>query len=308
MSVELIAERVGLDYARDGNATVAIQDFSLRMTESEFITVVGPSGCGKSSFLNLVAGFLQPTRGKLLLEGASIRGPGADRGVVFQEHALFPWMTVERNIGYGHARQRRRARGNPAHRQRVAGDDRVAAVRERLSQGTLRRHEAARRHRARARHAAEDAPDGRAVCGAGCADAPLPAGGTGSFIPGKEGKKRIDSVYAAVFARDDWVAKNPKTVEATLRALKNGAEWLEANRDAAAEIVAKDINIPKPIVLGTFDKIFNQVHMSSEWANEFTEKSTYLHGLKELKTAPTAKDVIDVRPLKAVCAACVKGM
>ena len=101
MSVELIAERVGLDYARDGNATVAIQDFSLRMTESEFITVVGPSGCGKSSFLNLVAGFLQPTRGKLLLEGASIRGPGADRGVVFQEHALFPWMTVERNIGYG---------------------------------------------------------------------------------------------------------------------------------------------------------------------------------------------------------------
>jgi NitT/TauT family transport system ATP-binding protein len=101
MSVELIAERVGLDYARDGNATVAIQDFSLRMTESEFITVVGPSGCGKSSFLNLVAGFLQPTRGKLLLEGAAIRGPGADRGVVFQEHALFPWMTVERNIGYG---------------------------------------------------------------------------------------------------------------------------------------------------------------------------------------------------------------
>jgi NitT/TauT family transport system substrate-binding protein len=131
---------------------------------------------------------------------------------------------------------------------------------------------------------------------------------TDSFIPGKEGKKRIDSVYAAVFARDDWVAKNPKTVEATLRALKNGAEWLEANRDAAAEIVAKDINIPKPIVLGTFDKIFNQVHMSSDWANEFTEKSTYLHGLKELKTAPTAKDVIDVRPLKAVCAACVKGM
>jgi hypothetical protein len=48
--------------------------------------------------------------------------------------------------------------------------------------------------------------------------------------------------------------------------------------------------------------------MSSDWANEFTEKSTYLHGLKELKTAPTAKDVIDVRPLKAVCAACVKGM
>lgn len=101
MSVELVAENVGLDYARDGKSTVAVKDFSLRITESEFMTVVGPSGCGKSSFLNLVAGFLQPTRGTLLLEGSPIRGPGADRGVVFQEHALFPWMTVERNIGYG---------------------------------------------------------------------------------------------------------------------------------------------------------------------------------------------------------------
>ena len=131
---------------------------------------------------------------------------------------------------------------------------------------------------------------------------------TDSFIPGKEGKKRIDSVYAAVFARDDFVAKNPQTVQATLRALKNGAEWMEANKDAAADIVAKDINIPKPIVLGTFAKIHNQVYMSSDWAKEFDEKAVYLHGLKELKTVTTAKDVIDVRPLKAVCAACVKGM
>jgi NitT/TauT family transport system ATP-binding protein len=100
MSVELIAERVGLDYARDGNATVTIQDFSLRMTESEFITVVGPSGCGKSSFLNLVAGFLQPTRGKLLLEGAAIRGPGADRAWCSRARP-FSRMTVARSIGYG---------------------------------------------------------------------------------------------------------------------------------------------------------------------------------------------------------------
>jgi NitT/TauT family transport system ATP-binding protein len=101
MSVELIADKVGLDFARAENRTVALTDFSLRITESEFITVFGPSGCGKSSFLNLVAGFIKPTRGSLLLNGAPIRGPGADRGVVFQEHALFPWMTVERNIAYG---------------------------------------------------------------------------------------------------------------------------------------------------------------------------------------------------------------
>ena len=131
---------------------------------------------------------------------------------------------------------------------------------------------------------------------------------TESFVPGKEGKKRIDSVYAAVFARDDFVAKNPQTVQAALRALKNGAEWLEANRDAAADIVGKEINIPKPIVLGTFAKIFNQVTMSADWAKEFDEKARYLHGLKELKSLTSAKDVIDVRPLKAVCPTCVKGM
>jgi NitT/TauT family transport system ATP-binding protein len=101
VTVELVADGVGLEYARDGNATVALADFTARITESQFVTVVGPSGCGKSSFLNLVAGFIQPTRGRLLLNGAPIRGPGADRGVVFQEHALFPWMTVERNIAYG---------------------------------------------------------------------------------------------------------------------------------------------------------------------------------------------------------------
>jgi NitT/TauT family transport system ATP-binding protein len=101
VSVELVAEQVGLDYTRDGNRTVALTEFTVRITESEFVTVVGPSGCGKSTFLNLVAGFLQPTRGSLLLNGAPIVKPGADRGVVFQEHALFPWMTVERNIAYG---------------------------------------------------------------------------------------------------------------------------------------------------------------------------------------------------------------
>ena len=101
MTVELVADGVGLEYSRGHTSTVALADFTARITESQFITVAGPSGCGKSSFLNLVAGFIQPTRGRLLLDGAPIKGPGADRGVVFQEHALFPWMTVERNIAYG---------------------------------------------------------------------------------------------------------------------------------------------------------------------------------------------------------------
>ncbi|MGG5807833.1 ABC transporter ATP-binding protein [Falsiroseomonas sp. CW058] len=100
MSTELAARGLWLEYGGRGG-TVALEDIDLTVREGEFVSIVGPSGCGKSSFLNLVAGFLQPSRGTLLLDGAPIRAPGADRGVVFQEHALFPWMTVERNIGYG---------------------------------------------------------------------------------------------------------------------------------------------------------------------------------------------------------------
>ena len=131
---------------------------------------------------------------------------------------------------------------------------------------------------------------------------------TDSFVAGKEGKKRIDGIYAAVFASDDFVKKNPKTVQAALRALKNAAEWLEANRDEAATIVGKDINIPKPVVLATFSKIHNDVTMSSDWAKEFDEKAHYLADIKELKKVTTAKEVFDPAPLKQACAACVKGL
>jgi ABC-type nitrate/sulfonate/bicarbonate transport system substrate-binding protein len=131
---------------------------------------------------------------------------------------------------------------------------------------------------------------------------------TDSFVAGKEGKKRIDGVYAAVFASDDFVRKNPKTVQAALRALKNAGEWLEANRDEAAEIVGKDINIPKPVVLATFSKIRNDVSMTADWAAEFDEKARYLAELKELKKLTSAKEVFDPKPLKDACPSCVKGL
>lgn len=101
MTSKLLAENVWLEYGDDGNKITALQNIDLSIQDGELITIVGPSGCGKSSFLNLVAGFMTPSRGKLELESLAIRGPGADRGVVFQEHALFSWMTVRQNIGYG---------------------------------------------------------------------------------------------------------------------------------------------------------------------------------------------------------------
>ena len=84
-----------------GEYVLALDGLSLDVDEGEFLTVVGPSGCGKSTFLHIVAGLIQPTSGRILLDGRPVRGPGADRGMVFQEFAILPWRTVESNIGHG---------------------------------------------------------------------------------------------------------------------------------------------------------------------------------------------------------------
>ena len=84
-----------------GQHITAIQDVSLEVSEGELVTIVGPSGCGKTTLLNVVAGFIPPTRGEVLLDGRLVQGPGPDRGVVFQSFALFPWKTVRDNVGFG---------------------------------------------------------------------------------------------------------------------------------------------------------------------------------------------------------------
>jgi NitT/TauT family transport system ATP-binding protein len=84
-----------------GERVEALRDASLEVAAGEFVTVVGPSGCGKSTLLNILAGLLMPTDGRVLCDGVPIRGPARNRGVVFQEHAVMPWRTVERNIGHG---------------------------------------------------------------------------------------------------------------------------------------------------------------------------------------------------------------
>ncbi len=84
----------------------AIRDASLEVGEGEFAALIGPSGCGKSTLLYLVAGFLRPSGGTLSLDGRPITGPGPDRGIVFQDYSLFPWLTVEQNIRFGPNAQR----------------------------------------------------------------------------------------------------------------------------------------------------------------------------------------------------------
>ena len=80
---------------------VALKDIDLEIESGQFVCLLGPSGCGKSTLLNAVAGFSLPTSGTITTDGKVVAQPGPDRGMVFQEYALFPWMTVEQNVGFG---------------------------------------------------------------------------------------------------------------------------------------------------------------------------------------------------------------
>jgi NitT/TauT family transport system ATP-binding protein len=80
---------------------VALDGIDLTIRQDEFVSIVGPSGCGKSTLLYLLGGFLEPTAGEILVDGKPVKGPGPDRGVVFQHFALFPWKTVMGNVEYG---------------------------------------------------------------------------------------------------------------------------------------------------------------------------------------------------------------
>lgn len=88
-------------YPTKNGVVKALENITFDVKPGEFVSIIGPSGCGKTTLLNIVAGFIQPTSGKVLVDGEEVRGPGPDRGVIFQQYAVFPWLTVYENVEFG---------------------------------------------------------------------------------------------------------------------------------------------------------------------------------------------------------------
>jgi len=99
--VLILINNISVSFQSKKSKFIALNNFNLEIEKNEFVSLVGHSGCGKTTLLNLIAGFLKPTSGTIQFEGKDILCPASDRVVVFQEDAVFPWLTVKKNIAYG---------------------------------------------------------------------------------------------------------------------------------------------------------------------------------------------------------------
>jgi NitT/TauT family transport system ATP-binding protein len=107
-------EGLTVRYRSKARTTTAVEDVNLSVREGEFVTVLGPSGCGKTTVMNVIAGLVGATEGRVLVDGSPVTGPGPDRAVVFQDYALMPWRTVEDNVRVGFEMQKKLKSTAPA--------------------------------------------------------------------------------------------------------------------------------------------------------------------------------------------------
>jgi len=99
--VRIRFDGVSVDFPTSHGTMRVLDDVSFDIRNGEFVSIIGPSGCGKTTMMNIVGGFVAPTQGKVLLDGKPVAAPGPDRGVIFQEYGVFPWLTVRQNIEFG---------------------------------------------------------------------------------------------------------------------------------------------------------------------------------------------------------------
>ena len=146
VKTKLRLDEVTMEFRSDGNSVEVLNRISLEVYEGEFVCVLGPSGCGKSTLLNIVAGFIPPTSGAVWIEGEQVRGPDPRRIFVFQERGVFPWLTVEGNIGFGLYRLSRQEKAQRiAHYVKLVGlEGFERAYPQELSGGMKQRLEVAR--------------------------------------------------------------------------------------------------------------------------------------------------------------------
>jgi NitT/TauT family transport system ATP-binding protein len=97
----IVFDHVSMEFQSKQGPLRVVDDVSYAIGDGDFVAVIGPSGCGKTTMMNMVAGFVVPTQGRVLLDGRPVSGPGPDRGVIFQEYGVFPWLTVRQNIAFG---------------------------------------------------------------------------------------------------------------------------------------------------------------------------------------------------------------
>ncbi|MES0884514.1 ABC transporter ATP-binding protein [Roseibium sp. SCP14] len=143
MTTKIDFQNVSRHFGAGSGSFLALDRLNLQIGDGEFVTVVGPSGCGKSTAMNIAAGLLKPSDGTVLVDGSPVDGPGPERGMIFQQYALFPWLTVRENVEFGLKIQkltRRERREIAAHYMDLVGlSDFAEALPKMLSGGMKQR-------------------------------------------------------------------------------------------------------------------------------------------------------------------------